>query len=585
MRQRDALSPARTLEGEVLFELFARRGLFLSLTLGVVGYSAGHAGMALSAGVLAKAIASTPFEHPSQALPDKTWDTAIAFSYVGLGAAVVKAGAGSILAFSEKRFGAAVSGRLRLGLVGNLLQDGPSLPAPRVLATLAVRLREIERAVTDGVLTTARALAQLVPLAACLVALSPGLGGLALAAVVPFALGIAELRKKARGASERAQALVESLDCGVDELVRNADLWRAYGAGERVLAVVERAGAESGRAAARVESARAALSGANEVLAALAIAVAIAASRRFGLWGRAADLVPFAAVFFMAYRPLRDLGDGRSWASRGSVALAAVRTILAGARDDAPAIPAPVAFDPRATPARPPVVEAVAFGIQGRAIATSFRIEPGELVCLVGPTGSGKTSLLRALLGLERARGELRLDGRDATFAPAGPSQRPFAWVPQDAPLVTGTIAENVALLGGDPALAGRALEAVGFRVETHAPGDVVGPGGRPLSGGERRQVALARALSTELPVLLLDEPTEGLDGEARRIVLESLERLRGKRSLLVATHQDEVVAIADRVIRIGETEPEGAHPAPQSGLRAAAPSSLRPRHSLRSPP
>jgi ABC-type transport system involved in cytochrome bd biosynthesis fused ATPase/permease subunit len=186
-------------------------------------------------------------------------------------------------------------------------------------------------------------------------------------------------------------------------------------------------------------------------------------------------------------------------------------------------------------------------------------LEPGQIIGLVGRTGSGKTTLLRALLGLTPSRGALAASGVDLARAGVGPEHRPFAWVPQDAPLVTGTLAENIALLGGDQARAVDALRAVGAeRLAAIAHTDIVGPAGRPLSGGERRQVSLARAFATDLPVLLLDEPTEGLDAEASAAVLAAITSLRGRRTVLVATHRPEVVAITDKVVRLGA--PPAAH-------------------------
>ncbi|HEX4477132.1 MAG TPA: AAA family ATPase, partial [Polyangiaceae bacterium] len=150
-----------------------------------------------------------------------------------------------------------------------------------------------------------------------------------------------------------------------------------------------------------------------------------------------------------------------------------------------------------------------------------------------------------------------------------GPSERPFAWVPQDAPLVTGSVADNVLLLGGSDATARAALDDVGAgrlgasdhdaRDANHRGDerDVIGPGGRPLSGGERRLLSLARALASSLPVLLLDEPTEGLDPDATRSVLAALARLRGRRSIVIATHREEVLPLADRVVRLGQSAPK----------------------------
>jgi ABC-type multidrug transport system fused ATPase/permease subunit len=557
---------SRTLEGEVLFDLRANPTLFVGLTLGVVGYSAGHALLALSAGALARGLAASPLASALPASPPSgPWAWSVtAYSYVGLVAAVVKAGSGALVAHAERKTAASVASRLRVALVSDLLRDGSTVPAPRVLATLAVRLREVEIAVASGVVTAARAALSLAPLATCLIWLSPSLSLIGAVAVVPFALLLGRLRKRTRRTAERSQSLVETLECGVDELVRSADLFRVYGAGARAVAAVERAGAEAGAGAARADALRAGLSGANEVLAALSIVAAVSIGSRFGITsGASALLVPFAAVFFMSYRPLRDLGDARSATLRGALALSAVREALGTRLGPRDASPANRVFD------GPPVIDARDFGARDRGPATTFRLEPGEIACLIGPTGSGKTTLLRALLGLEASRGALLLDGQDAANAGTGPSERPFAWVPQDAPLVTGSVADNVLLLGGSDATARAALDDVGAgrlgasdhdaRDANHRGDerDVIGPGGRPLSGGERRLLSLARALASSLPVLLLDEPTEGLDPDATRSVLAALARLRGRRSIVIATHREEVLPLADRVVRLGQSAPE----------------------------
>jgi ABC-type transport system involved in cytochrome bd biosynthesis fused ATPase/permease subunit len=78
-----------------------------------------------------------------------------------------------------------------------------------------------------------------------------------------------------------------------------------------------------------------------------------------------------------------------------------------------------------------------------------------------------------------------------------------------------------------------------------------LGVGGRAVSGGERQWIALARAIATGQPVLLLDEPTTGLDPEAEALVLLAIARLRGERSVLLVTHRPEPLVIADRVVRL----------------------------------
>jgi ABC-type bacteriocin/lantibiotic exporter with double-glycine peptidase domain len=170
------------------------------------------------------------------------------------------------------------------------------------------------------------------------------------------------------------------------------------------------------------------------------------------------------------------------------------------------------------------------------------------------------TSLLRARLGLERdVTGAVRYGDRDLTAAGVGPAERPFAWVPQEPAIVSGTLAGNIALgapegaAGGAPARGAReALTLIGARSLLGREEEMLNAGGPELSGGERQWVAIARALSTGLPVLLLDEPTAGLDATSQERVLDALAAVRGKRTVILVTHRPEPLALADRVLRIG---------------------------------
>jgi ATP-binding cassette subfamily C protein CydD len=374
---------------------------------------------------------------------------------------------------------------------------------------------------------------------------------------------VARLRTRWRAANARSQAFLEQLFGGVDDLVRNVDLWRSYGAGERISHAIDVTSRQAVRAAARVDGARAALSGANELLAALALLGAVLLAVRLGIPLGDGTLVAFAVVFFMAYRPLRDLGDGRAWCARGAAAMAGLGQLVGSDALEASST-APARREPRGGVRRTAnsivhsdnivagQLRVEALGARDRGPRTSFTLEPGELIAVVGDTGSGKSTLLRVLLGLEPATGRVWYGTRDITEAAVGPSARPFAWVPQDAPLVTGTLLCNVALHAPSEAAAKTALEQIGAERLLRYQSDLIGPGGRPLSGGERRQVALARALASGAPVLLVDEPTAGLDFGSTQRVLDALQRLRCKRSMIVVTHRRQVIAIADRVVPIG---------------------------------
>src|SRR5262249_47147706 len=159
----------------------------------------------------------------------------------------------------------------------------------------------------------------------------------------------------------------------------------------------------------------------------------IGAARALALPLGDGTLIAFAVVFFMAYRPLRDLGDARSAMERGANALAMLESIAETPRVQTRSSPL------AAWRAQALVVEGL--GVRRAVLGeervlrtdlpvTSFAARPGETVALVGPTGSGKTTLLRAMLGLEPgAVGSVRYGADDLTGRGVGPSERPFAWV------------------------------------------------------------------------------------------------------------------------------------------------------------
>jgi ABC-type transport system involved in cytochrome bd biosynthesis fused ATPase/permease subunit len=474
---------------------------------------------------------------------------------LGLGAATIKTIASAFSVYGQRRLAFVVSNGVRKEVAERVLAGG-SEGAAATVAAVALRLRDVERGVDEGLLTSVRALAQLAPLGVALIALSSQLALMAFLALVPFALLLALARRRFRAGYARAAALAETLHAAVDELVRHVDLWRTFGAQARVRTALDAAGERAGKAAARADAARSTLSGTNEVLAAAALLVAVGVAGRLPLGG-GTGLVAFAAVFFLTYKPLRDLGDARAAEERGADALASLDRLGKAHRK----IAEPAAT--RSWPLAPLEVDGVCVERDGVATApTSFRAGPGEIVAIVGPTGAGKTSLLRALLGLEPASGRVRYGGVELTDAPVGPAARPFAWVPQEPAVVAATLAENVAL--GLPADAARDEEAVareilgriGAASLSARAGEPLDAGGPTLSGGERQWLALARALASDQPVLLLDEPTAGLDAAAQRAVLEALLAVRGERTVILVTHRTEPLAIADRVVRIGDRLP-----------------------------
>ncbi|MCW5792571.1 MAG: ABC transporter ATP-binding protein [Polyangiaceae bacterium] len=445
---------------------------------------------------------------------------------IGLFASLLKTGGGFGMAHAQAALGSRVASALRVDIARSLLGVGRAAPSQAVLARIAVGLREVELG-ARGAVVWARAVGQLLPLAIALIFVSGPLAIAAALALLPIVWAVARLRRRFKSAAAGALASAEQLHGHVDELVTNLDLFRSYGAGGRVLGALTDAGRRSEREVARLDALGALLSGLNETLGALLVVLVVLLSERVGFQVADGRLLAFCVVLFMAYRPLKDLGEGRAVYLRGQQALARLPT---QATDEAPA--------PRRAPFTDAGLTLDAFGCEGRGPQLSLTLAQGEVLWITGPNGSGKTTLLRTLLGLEPAVGVCRVGEREVTSAPAGPAHRPFAWVPQEAPLITGTLIENLTLLGVTPDAGRAALATLGAEWLIERLGEErLGPGGRAVSGGERRLIALARAVATELPILLLDEPFAGLDDAAREQLRDALTRLRGARTLIVVSH------------------------------------------------
>ncbi|HEX8911202.1 MAG TPA: ABC transporter ATP-binding protein, partial [Humisphaera sp.] len=197
------------------------------------------------------------------------------------------------------------------------------------------------------------------------------------------------------------------------------------------------------------------------------------------------------------------------------------------------------------------------------------RIEPGEMVAFVGPSGTGKSTLLNLLPRFyDPTGGSLALDGHDLRGLRLADVRGHVALVPQDSPVIAGTVADNVAFgrPGASEAEVRRAAELAGahaFIEELpHGYDTPVTEAGQNLSGGQRQRLAIARALLTDAPILVLDEPTSGLDRHHERLVLDTLHRLKGSRTIVLVTHNLSAVTGCDRiyVMAAGRVAEQGTH-------------------------
>ena len=198
----------------------------------------------------------------------------------------------------------------------------------------------------------------------------------------------------------------------------------------------------------------------------------------------------------------------------------------------------------------------------------SFCVKPGELVAVVGPVGSGKTTLARALgRMLEVPSGQLFINGQDITCLKLADLRKQIAMVPQEGYLFSATLAEN--LCYGDPNAEIVQLERVVQQAQLKADVEsfpdryqtLVGERGITLSGGQRQRSSLARALLVDAPLLVLDDALPSVDNRTAAAILQSL-TIDLHRTVLFISHQLSAAAACDRVLVIvdGQLVQEGTH-------------------------
>ena len=202
---------------------------------------------------------------------------------------------------------------------------------------------------------------------------------------------------------------------------------------------------------------------------------------------------------------------------------------------------------------------------EGNQVITNseFEANPGEIVALVGPSGEGKTTLIRLLLGLVRPQGGgVTLSASDGSSIEMNAETRHlFAYVPQGNTVISGTIAENMRMVKED-ATDEEIIDALkvscAWNFVSKLPDTInssVGERGRGLSEGQAQRIAIARAVLRNAPVLLLDEATSALDVATERTVLRNIVKRHPNKTCIVTTHRPSVLNMCQRVYRVMETQ------------------------------
>ncbi len=188
-----------------------------------------------------------------------------------------------------------------------------------------------------------------------------------------------------------------------------------------------------------------------------------------------------------------------------------------------------------------------------------FEVRPGERIAVVGPSGSGKSTLAAVLMGFLPYRGAIALSGVELRDADGDEARRLLGLLSQQAHIFDTTIADNVRI--GDPGATDEAVAAALARAQLaewvdslpEGAGTTVGSFGVAVSGGERQRIALARLLLADRPVVILDEPTEHLDGPTADALTDTFGEVFADRTTLLITHRLRGLETADQIIELSD--------------------------------
>jgi len=268
------------------------------------------------------------------------------------------------------------------------------------------------------------------------------------------------------------------------------------------------------------------------------------------------------------FKPVKDLATSTNAIAQAAVGVERIRAILEtdtiipekSSATAAPPLRGEVTFEH----------VAFAYDLQNPVLSdVCFTIKPGQLVGIVGPTGSGKSTVVSMIPRFyDPTKGTVRIDGTDIRNFKLKSLREQIGYVLQDTALFHGTIAENIAF--GRPGASREEIIKAAELANAHdfiskmAQGydTMVGERGSTLSGGQRQRVGIARVMVRNNPILLLDEPTAALDSESEKLVIEALERLMKGRTVITIAHRLTTIRDADQIIVIsgGVVAESGTH-------------------------
>jgi subfamily B ATP-binding cassette protein MsbA len=384
---------------------------------------------------------------------------------------------------------------------------------------------------------------------------------IAFVVIPPIALVVRKFSRRLRQMSRESQRAVGGIAEVLDESIANQRVVRVFGGQAYESARFEQAGQKIRRFNMKHAVAAAGTVPVTQLIVAMAIAAIVyfAAGQAFAGSKDVGSFIEFLAATGMLLQPLKRLTGVNEHIQKG---LAACESVF-GLIDETPE-------DDRGTVDLERAQGAIRFddvsltyrGASRPALqGVSLEIRPGETVALVGPSGSGKSSLIHLLPRFYHpGSGRITVDGHDLETLTLASLRRQIALVSQSVVLFNDSVAANIAYGHGDHAdearivAAARAAHAMEF-IEALPQGlqTEIGENGAKLSGGQRQRIAIARAILKDAPILLLDEATSALDTESERAVQAALEELMKGRTTIVIAHRLSTIEKADRIVVLSQ--------------------------------
>jgi ATP-binding cassette subfamily B protein len=478
-----------------------------------------------------------------------------------VGAGVVRLGLTVVRRLIAGRVSVAVEFDLRERLYGHLqaLELGffDSQQTGQLMSRATVDLQAIRFFLGYGLVFLTQNALTLLLASAVMFALKPDLAALALLPVPFVVLSAMRYSRRSRPAVQEVQQRLAELTGEVEEGISGIRIVKAF---SREGFMLERFRRSVGRVfdqeifSTRLQAFYSPMIG---FLPSLGLAVVLLVGGRQVIHNTLSlgDFTAFYAYLIMLTSPMRTLGIALGMAQRAVASGNRLFEILdRDARIESPPGAPPLPEGPGRVELR-----GVSLAYNGGAPALEdieLLVEGGRTVALVGPTGSGKTSLVALMARLyDPSRGEVLIDGADLRSVDVRSLRSQVAFVADDSFLFSATVAENIAYARPDASreeieLAARRAQAHGF-IERFPDGyeTRIGERGLTLSGGQRQRVAIARALVADPRVLILDDATSSVDAQTEAAIKRGLREAMAGRTTFIVAHRMSTISLADEVV------------------------------------